>query len=96
MQESSLKSILMNQTNAYSHTFMLAKDGDKRDMDGNATIESITQMSLMLPIAVLHKSDSTIKIIHKGNWDMSWLELILMPQITHFCPIPQLPMEDEE
>lgn len=62
--------------------------------DGIATDESMKQMCAMLPIAVLQKSDSSIMMVHKGNWDIAGLDLILKSQITHYCPLPQLPEDN--
>ena len=62
--------------------------------DGIATDDCMKQMCAMLPIAVLQQSDSTIMMVHRDNWDIAGLDLILKPQITHFYPLPQLPEDN--
>ena len=68
----------------------------KRDELNFATGERITEMHAMLPIAVLQKDSYRIWLAHKGNWSRMEVDIDENPFFTHYCPLPQLPMEDEE
>lgn len=68
----------------------------KRDKDGFATDESMSEMFAMLPIAVLHKGFYALELVSAGNWFDAMSDIYGKTYLTHYCTIPQLPMEDEE
>ena len=68
----------------------------KRDKDGFATDESMSEMYAMLPIAVLHKDMFDIDLVCEYNWSDAVASLYCKPYLTHFCTIPQLPEEEDE
>lgn len=68
----------------------------KRDKDGFATDESMSEMFAMLPIAVLHKGLYALDLVCKDNWYDAVSDLFGKTYLTHYCTIPQLPNEEEE
>ena len=68
----------------------------KRDKDGFATDESMSEMVAMLPIAVLHKDMFDLDLVCEYNWLDAMSDIYSKTYLTHYCTIPQLPMEDEE
>ena len=68
----------------------------KRDKDGFATDESMSEMFAMLPIAVLHQDLYALELVSAGNWFDAMSDIYGKTYLTHYCTIPQLPMEDEE
>jgi hypothetical protein len=69
----------------------------KRDKDGFTTDECMSEMFAMLPIAVLHKGLYALDLVCEDNWYDAVSDLFGKTYLTHYCPLPHLPiMEDEE
>lgn len=68
----------------------------KRDKDGFATDESMSEMFAMLPIAVKHKGLYALDLVCKDNWYDAVSDLFGKVYLTHYCTIPQLPIMDDE
>ena len=68
----------------------------KRDKDGFATDDSMSEMYAMLPIAVLHKGLYALELVCMDNWSDAVSDLFGPTYLTHYCTIPQLPYEEEE
>ena len=68
----------------------------KRDKDGFATDESMSEMFAMLPIAVLHKDMFDLDLVCEYNWSDAASDLFGKTYLTHYCTIPQLPYEEDE
>ena len=68
----------------------------KRDKDGFATDESMSEMYAMLPIAVLHKDMFDLDLVCEYNWSDAASDLLCKTYLTHYCTIPQLPYKEDE
>ena len=68
----------------------------KRDKDGFATDESMSEMYAMLPIAVKHKGLYALELVCEDNWSDAVSDLFGKVYLTHYCTIPQLPIEEDE
>ena len=68
----------------------------KRDKDGFATDESMSERYAMLPIAVLHKGLYALDLVCKDNWYDEVSDLFGKVYLTHYCRLPELPYEEED
>lgn len=68
----------------------------RRDKDGFTTDDCMSEMYAMLPIAVKVKGMYEVDLICKENWDDAVSDLLTKVYLTHYCTLPDLPIEEEE